>query len=166
MFVESIKQLLGDLGIKKNDLKETEETYQNQRDTGEIADNVWDKNQGDVSKKDNIAFKAKLFFYSVPKYQYNYTKDEETGAIIKTLEPVLDDMFGMPVSWEFNIAWNKIMESLWDIDTYQDIVDRCAEFGNTDEFFAALYDMLTSKEYPLDDNTKTQLEVTIKSAKV
>lgn len=166
VFVESIKQLLSDLGIKKNDLKETEERYQNQRDTGETADNVWDKNQGDVSKKDNIAFKAKLFFYSVPKYQYNYTKDEETGAIIKTLEPVLDDMFGMPVSWEFNVAWNKIMESLWDIDTYQDIVDRCAELGNTDEFFAALYDMLTSKEYPLDDNTKTQLEVTIKSAKV
>lgn len=166
IFVESIKQLLGDLGIKKNDLKETEEQYQNQRDTGETADNVWDKNQGDVSKKDNIAFRAKLFFYSVPKYQYNYTKDEETGAIIKTLDPVLDDMFGMPMSWEFNVAWNKIMESLWDIDTYQDIVDRCAEFGNTDEFFAALYDMLTSKEYPLDDNTKTQLEVTIKSAKV
>jgi len=58
------------------------------------------------------------------------------------------------------------MENLWDIDKYQDIIDRSASLGNTIPFFKALYDILTSEEAPISDNTKTQLEVTIKSSKV
>ena len=52
------------------------------------------------------------------------------------------------------------MESLCDIDTYQDIVDRCAEFGNTDEFFAALYDMFDSTNINTTDSTiKTAVDL-------
>jgi hypothetical protein len=47
------------------------------------------------------------------------------------------------------------MENLWDIDKYQDIIDRSANLGNTIPFFKSLYDILTSEEAPISDNTKT-----------
>jgi len=62
-------------------------------ETGENPDNTWDKNQGEVSKKDNVSFRAKLFFYSIPKYEYQFVKDEDTEVVTKELVPVQDDMF-------------------------------------------------------------------------
>ena len=153
------------LSINASDKLETEEQYKSKRELGE-NDNVWDRNQGEVSKKDNVGFRAKLFFYSIPKYEYQFSRDEETGVVSKELVPVYEDMFMLPVTENFNDVWNKIMENLWDIDNFQEIVDRCATLGETDPFFKSLYDILTSEENPIDDNTKTQLEVTIKSAKV
>lgn len=58
------------------------------------------------------------------------------------------------------------MENLWDIDSYQDIIDTTARLAETDPTFYALNEMFTSEENPIDDNTKTQLETTIKSAKI
>jgi hypothetical protein len=58
------------------------------------------------------------------------------------------------------------MENLWDIDNYQDILNETARLAETDKTFYALNEMLNSEENPIDDNTKTQLENTIKSAKI
>nr|DAW32006.1 MAG TPA: hypothetical protein [Caudoviricetes sp.] len=58
------------------------------------------------------------------------------------------------------------MENLWDIDNYQDILNETARLAETDKTFYALNEMLNSEENPIDDNTKTQLETTIKSAKI
>ena len=135
-------------------------------ETGDNPDNTWDKNQGDISKKDNIAFRAKLFFYSVPKYEYTFIRDEQTGVVTREIAPVLDEIFGIPTTESFNIVWNKITENLWDIDSYQDIIDTTARLAETDPTFYALNEMFTSEENPIDDNTKTQLETTIKSAKI
>lgn len=166
IFKRYINKKLESLSINAADKLETEEEYRSKRENGETPDNVWDRNQGEVSKKDNVGFRAKLFFYSIPKYEYQFARDEETGIVSKELVPVYDDIFMLPVTENFNDVWNKIMENLWDIDNYQEIIDRSASLGETDPFFKSLYDILTSEENPLEDNTKTQLEVTIKSAKV
>ena len=92
--------------------------------------------------------------------------DEQTGVVTREIAPVLDEIFGIPTTESFNIVWNKIMENLWDIDSYQDIIDTTARLAETDPTFYALNEMFTSEENPIDDNTKTQLETTIKSAKI
>lgn len=46
------------------------------------------------------------------------------------------------------------MENLWDIDSYQDIIDTTARLAETDPTFYALNEMFTSEENPIDDNTK------------
>lgn len=166
IFTRYVRKKIEQLGIREVDKVENEEEKRLEKETGEDPDNTWDKNQGEVSKKDNISFRAKLFFYSIPKYEYQFIKDEDTGIVTKELVPVQDDMFQLPVTEDFNFVWNQIMENLWDIDKYQDIIDRSASLGNTIPFFKALYDILTSEEAPISDNTKTQLEVTIKSSKV
>lgn len=166
IFKRNILNRLNQLGIKEVDKKETEEGNRLDTETGDNPDNVWDKTQGDISKKDNIAFRAKLFFYSVPKYEYVFNRDEETGVVTREITPVLDEIFGIPTTESFNIVWNKIMENLWDIDSYQDIVNTTARLAETDPTFYALSEMFSSEENPIDDNTKTQLETTIKSAKI
>ena len=165
IFRKNILSKLNQLGIKEVDKQEVEEENRLEAETGDNPDNVWDKNQGQTSKKDNIAFRAKLFFYSVPKYEYVFNKDEQ-GVVTKELTPVMDNIFGLPVTESFNDVWNKIMENLWDIDSYEDIVNESARLGETDATFYSIHEMLTSEENPIDDNTKTQLETTIKSAKI
>ena len=165
IFTRYVRKKLEQLGIREIEKVDKEEDARLAVETGEQADNNWDRNQGEVSKKDNISFRAKLFFYSIPKYKYEFVQDEN-GVVTKQLTPVVDDMFQLPVTEDFNYVWNQIMENLWDIDSYQDIVDRSAKLSNTTPFFKALYDILTSEEAPLSENTKTQLEVTIKSSKV
>jgi hypothetical protein len=166
IFKKNILARLEQLGIREVEKVETEENTRLETETGDKPDNTWDKNQGEASKKDNIAFRAKLFFYSVPKYEYTFVKNEDTGVVEKQISPVLDDVFGLPVTEPFNEVWNKIMENMWNIDKYEDIVNTAARLSKTDPFFYALHEILTSEETPIDENTKTQLEVTIKSAKI
>lgn len=166
IFTRYVRKKIEQLGIREVEKVDNEEESRLKVETGEQSENNWDKNQGEVSKKDNASFRAKLFFYSIPKYEYQFVEDEETGVITKELFPVHDDMFQLPVTEDFNFVWNQIMENLWDIDKYQDIIDRSANLGNTIPFFKSLYDILTSEEAPISDNTKTQLEITIKSSKV
>lgn len=166
IFKKNILARLEQLGIREVEKVETEENTRLETETGDKPDNTWDKNQGEASKKDNIAFRAKLFFYSVPKYEYTFVKNEDTGVVEKQISPVLDDVFGLPVTEPFNEVWNKIMENMWNIDKYEDIVNTAARLAETDPFFYALHEILTSEETPIDENTKTQLEVTIKSAKI
>ena len=58
---------------------------------------------------------------------------------------VLDEIFSIPTTESFNIVWNKIMENLWDIDSYQDIIDTTARLAETDPTFYALNEMFTSE---------------------
>lgn len=68
-------------------------------------------------------------------------------------------------SEDFNVVWNKVLENLWNVESYLDIVDECYNLGKTDPFFMTLYNKLTSKDDPIDEVTKTQLLNTVKSAK-
>ena len=56
----------------------------------------------------------------------------------------------------FDVVWNK--------ETWEDIIGMSQELAKTDPFFQSLYNSLTGDNTP-DENTQTQLLVTIKSAK-
>ncbi|NCB79910.1 MAG: hypothetical protein EOM41_08150 [Bacilli bacterium] len=56
------------------------------------------------------------------------------------------------------------MNHLWEVETFEDIVDICKARKDIDEFFNSLYTQLTGKNRP-NKQLETQLLVTIKSAK-
>lgn len=164
IFTKYILRKLRSLSIRESDTLETEEESRLETETGDNPDNNWDKNQGEHSKKKNIAFQAKLFFYSVPQYEWTFVEHED-GTVTKEAEPQYDDIFGFNIAESFNVVWNKIMNNLWNIDNYNDILREVSRLAKTDKTFYALDQMLNDPNNPIDDNTKTQLEVTIKSFK-
>jgi len=164
IFRNKILAKLDELSIKEIEVLETEETNKLAHEIGETSDNTWDKNQGEISKKANVSFSAKLFFYSIPKTEYKFVEDE-TGNVVKVIDEIKDPIFGLPVTESFDIVWNKVMENLWDVETYDDIVERSQRLGETDPFFKILHDQLVSVENPISINTQTQLINTIKSSK-
>jgi len=68
-------------------------------------------------------------------------------------------------SEDFNVVWNKLLENLWNVESYLDLVDKCYNLGKVDPFFMTVYNKLTSKDDPIDEVTQTQILNTVKSAK-
>lgn len=168
LFVKYIKEYLEDLGIDKeiteSKLAEQDDMQRQNREDGTNSDNVWDQEQGSISKKDKLAFNARLFFYSIPEYQFE-TVEYEDGKITRIPVTVTDPIFGLNQSVPFSIAWNKVMENLWEIDSFNEMVETCDRLSKVDPFFYALKQRLTDEDNPLSEWEKTQLEVAIKSSK-
>lgn len=169
LFEKYIKQYLQDLDVDQyiadQRANEKDDEQRLQTETGEINDNVWDQNQGDHSKKDNASKNAKLFFFSIPDTKWVIVKNEETGELTREVEEVTDPIFGLSQPVPFSIAWNKVLENLWDIDNLDQMISRCATLGQTDSFFLQIHQRLTDKDNPLPEQVLTQLENTIKSSK-
>ena len=71
----------------------------------------------DVSKKDNVAFRAKLFLGQIERRIFDV--DILTGerkAIIQT-----DKVLGFPIYEPFSNSWNKILNELWNIESFDEI---------------------------------------------
>lgn len=161
VFKKQIDDYLRNLSIIKKNTEESEEQEREERELGDNPDNTWDKESYTISKKANVAFKAKLFFYSIPKTKYQF--DPETGN--KYLVEEEDDLLMTTRSEDFNVVWNKILENLWNVESYLDLVDKCYNLGKVDPFFMTVYNKLTSKDDPIDEVTQTQILNTVKSAK-
>lgn len=161
VFKKQIDDYLRNFSIIKKNTEESEEQEREERELGDNPDNTWDKESYTISKKANVAFKAKLFFYSIPKTKYEF--DPETGN--KYLVEDEDDLLMTTRSEDFNVAWNKILENLWNVESYLDLVDKCYNLGKVDPFFMTVYNKLTSKDDPIDEVTQTQILNTVKSAK-
>lgn len=161
VFKKQIDDYLRNFSIIKKNTEESEEQEREERELGDNPDNTWDKESYTISKKANVAFKAKLFFYSIPKTKYEF--DPETGN--KYLVEEEDDLLMTTRSEDFNVVWNKILENLWNVESYLDLVDKCYNFGKVDPFFMTVYNKLTSKDDPIDEVTQTQILNTVKSAK-
>ena len=161
VFKKQIDDYLRNFSIIKKNTEESEEQEREERELGDNPDNTWDKESYTISKKANVAFKAKLFFYSIPKTKYKF--DQETGN--KYLVEEEDDLLMTTRSEDFNVAWNKILENLWNVESYLDLVDKCYNLGKVDPFFMTVYNKLTSKDDPIDEVTQTQILNTVKSAK-
>uniref|UniRef100_UPI003FF153C5 hypothetical protein n=1 Tax=Lachnospira sp. TaxID=2049031 RepID=UPI003FF153C5 len=119
------------------------------KDTGDTYDNIWDRNSYEISKKANVAFNAKLFFYSIPKSKFILTVD---GKITDTIK---DPIFDMDVVQPFDITWNKILENLWSSNDWNDLLSKVRRLAKSDPFFATLRDYIDNPEYPLPENTIT-----------
>lgn len=161
VFKKQIDDYLRNFSIIKKNTEESEEQEREERELGDNPDNTWDKESYTISKKANVAFKAKLFFYSIPKTKYEF--DPETGN--KYLVEEEDDLLMTTRSEDFNVVWNKILENLWNVESYLDLVDKCYNLGKVDSFFMTVYNKLTSKDDPIDEVTQTQILNTVKSAK-
>ena len=161
VFKKQIDDYLRNFSIIKKNNEESEEQEREERELGDNPDNTWDKESYTISKKANVAFKAKLFFYSIPKTKYEF--DPETGN--KYLVEEEDDLLMTTRSEDFNVVWNKILENLWNVESYLDLVDKCYNLGKVDPFFMTVYNKLTSKDDPIDEVTQTQILNTVKSAK-
>lgn len=161
VFKKQIDDYLRNFSIIKKNTEESEEQEREERELGDNPDNTWDKESYTISKKANVAFKAKLFFYSIPKTKYEF--DPETGN--KYLVEEEDDLLMTTRSEDFNVVWNKILENLWNVESYLDLVDKCYNLGKVDPFFMTIYNKLTSKDDPIDEVTQTQILNTVKSAK-
>lgn len=161
VFKKQIDDYLRNFSIIKKNTEESEEQEREERELGDNPDNTWDKESYTISKKANVAFKAKLFFYSIPKTKYEF--DPETGN--KYLVEEEDDLLMTTISEDFNVVWNKILENLWNVESYLDLVDKCYNLGKVDPFFMTVYNKLTSKDDPIDEVTQTQILNTVKSAK-
>lgn len=161
VFKKQIDDYLRNFSIIKKNTEESEEQEREERELGDNPDNTWDKESYTISKKANVAFKAKLFFYSIPKTKYEF--DPKTGN--KYLVEEEDDLLMTTRSEDFNIVWNKILENLWNVESYLDLVDKCYNLGKVDPFFMTVYNKLTSKDDPIDEVTQTQILNTVKSAK-
>lgn len=161
VFKKQIDDCLRNFSIIKKNTEESEEQEREERELGDNPDNTWDKESYTISKKANVAFKAKLFFYSIPKTKYEF--DPETGN--KYLVEEEDDLLMTTRSEDFNVVWNKILENLWNVESYLDLVDKCYNLGKVDPFFMTVYNKLTSKDDPIDEVTQTQILNTVKSAK-
>jgi hypothetical protein len=110
---------------------------------------IWDRNSYEISKKANVAFNAKLFFYSIPKSKFILTED---GKITDTIK---DPIFDMDVVQPFDITWNKILENLWSSNDWNDLLSKVRRLAKSDPFFATLRDYIDNPEYPLPENTIT-----------
>lgn len=161
VFKKQIDDYLRNFSIIKKNTEESEEQEREERELGDNPDNTWDKESYTISKKANVAFKAKLFFYSIPKTKYEF--DPETGN--KYLVEEEDDLLMTTRSEDFNVVWNKVLENLWNVESYLDLVDKCYNLGKVDPFFMTVYNKLTSKDDPIDEVTQTQILNTVKSAK-
>ena len=163
VFQKQVINNLADLSIRLINDKELEQQLNESVDTGVItADLLFDKASYEISKKVNATFNAKLFFYSIPDSEYVKTKDDE-GNVIRTLRIKKDPIFKQPVCVPFNEAWNQIMENLWNIESYDDLLNKTSQLAKVNPFFAQLYKRFSDPS--LGESVQTQLLTTIKSTK-
>lgn len=160
LFAKQIRAYLQELGIRAIEREEAEIAEKEARDSGDTYDNVWDRASYEISKKANVAFNAKLFFYSIP--QSKFVTDENGNQIVDTVK---DNIFGLDVAQSFDITWNRILDNLWLSNDWPDLIRRVRNLAKADPFFATLLDRIDNPAYPLPENTVTQLLTTIQSAK-
>lgn len=160
LFAKQIRAYLQELGIRAIEREESEIAEKEAKDSGDTYDNVWDRASYEISKKANVAFNAKLFFYSIP--QSKFATDENGNQIVDTVK---DNIFGLDVAQSFDITWNRILDNLWLSNDWPDLIRRVRNLAKADPFFATLLDRIDNPAYPLPENTVTQLLTTIQSAK-
>lgn len=160
LFAKQIREYLSELGIRAVKREEAEIAEKEGKDVGDKADNIWDRASYEISKKANISFNAKLFFYSIPRAKF--VLDENGEQVVTTIK---DNIFGLDIVQPFDITWNQILENLWNVNDWDDLVNRVNNLARTIPFFAVLRDRISDPDYPLPENTVTQLLTTIQSAK-
>ena len=181
LFRKYLNEYLNQLGIKitKNSVKkqnlsreqlsEIDEEEQAQREEGNTNEMTFDREQGAVSKKTNVATLAKLFFYSIPKYTAEtvlVTDENGEQHIERRMVQVKDDVFGLSQTVPFDEAWNRILNDCWDIETFEDFRETVRRLSEFDPLFYAINLMINDPNRPISVQQRTQLEVTIKSSKV
>ena len=129
------------------------------KDSGDVADNIWDIDHLEVSQKTNVSFKAKMFFSTIPKMNAYF--DEQGNRIF---EEATDGIFEAPEFVPFSEVWNKIKNDLWDCDSFDNIDPATGDFDKNSIVYRVrrlkkvdgFYEALDRKITPLiDQNNDT-----------
>lgn len=142
------------------------------RDIGDRADNTWDVMQLSISKKDNVAFRAKLFLSLIEKGKF--VLDPETGE--REYETQFNDIISdVPLYWSYSEAWSSILKNLWMCESYDNIDPNTGVFAANSirgkvkqladrkmALFVALNDKL--EEVEGDIELENQILATVKSS--
>lgn len=145
--------------IKK---KKLDQHNKDGKDSGDVADNIWDIDHLEVSKKANVSLQAKLFFSSI--YDYQVTIDD-SGNKVYTVKT--DDIIGAPLFVPFSQVWNKIMDDLWKCDSFDrwndqtndydehSIIYNVRRLSNTDKFYYSLWVKMQQLIDPANNDVNT-----------
>ena len=142
------------------------------RDIGDRADNTWDVMQLSISKKDNVAFRAKLFLSLIEKGKF--VLDTETGE--REYQTQFNDIISdVPLYWSYSEAWSSILKNLWMCESYDNIDPNTGVFAANSirgkvkqladrkmALFVALNDKL--EEIEGDIELENQILATVKSS--
>lgn len=131
-------------------------------DVGDRPDNTWDVFQFEVSKKDNVATRAKLFLSHIQKAKLVPNPENPQ---IKDIEYETDDLLNSPVYMPFGEVWTKILNDMWDIESYS-AVDKNNNYlpsslrGKIKQrsLDSAFYRILDQKLGELDGNSELETE--------
>lgn len=142
--------------------KKLDQHNQDGKDSGDVADNVWDIDHLEVSKKTNVSLQAKLFFSSIYDYQVTLDDDGNKVYTVKT-----DDLIGAPLFVPFSQVWNKIMDDLWKCDSFDrwneqtndydehSIIYNVRRLSNTDKFYYSLWVKMQQLIDPANNDANT-----------
>lgn len=169
---KKFKQL--DETTEKTNLENIEDDS-NARDIGDRSDFVFDIESIKISKKDNVAFRAKLFLSMIERSMFVTTMREENGQIVydKSFEYVKDEILNTPEFVPYSECWNKILEDLWSCETYDQKIDgeyarsslrgMVKRLKQSDSFYEALDRKLDAIQGDIE--LQNQIFGTVKSSK-
>lgn len=160
--------------VKEKKLNRKKEVDESATAKEDAPDNIWDRFQFTVSKKDNVSFRAKLFLRQIPQAKF-VSVDYQTDYGKKDLEYEYNQILpGINKYTLFDVAWNQITS----------VANKCTSYGVMDEngnypdnsfrgivkraakaswFFAALDQKLDEIENDFD--LKTQIYTAVNSQK-
>lgn len=167
-------KLLKDLSKLQGDQEENREPVAglNKEDA---PTNIWDIESIEVSKKANVAFRAKLFLSQIPD-AYWQTVEIPSGDKVKYTRKMVvrtDDILGATIYVPYGKAWNKVMNALWQAESFGKKVNgqytRSSIMGiverrkDAEPFFAQLWDRLQQAKG--DIQLESQIFCTVASSK-
>lgn len=152
IFQKDIKSYLDSLSLRQvKEEQEYDETEE--RDGGEIEKenfDKYDKASYEVSVLHNIRPAVKLFLSSIEDRVY----DKATDSYVRDMNAET----GIPRVTPFLSAWRRIVDKLFDEDTYDGLIRKSAQLAKTNPFYASVYNKLSSVK---DSNLQTQIFQTI-----
>lgn len=168
-FWPDMKLSLENLGIRA--IERERDAYQSEVDAGNVPSGEiqWsDKASFEVSKKENALFTVKTFISQITDTVAVYVEDANGRREVKN-KALLDPITGLPAFVDFDTSWNRMLNSLYDVEFYSNgngktLLDTVGKLANDIPFFRTLYNKLTNDPL-ITEELKTQLLQTIKSHK-
>lgn len=167
-------KLLKDLTKIEGDQEENREPVAGVN-TEDTPMNIWDIESIEVSKKANVAFRAKLFLSQIPDsyYQIVETQVGDKTKYSKQLVVRTDDILGSTIYVPYGQAWNKVMNALWQAESFGKKINgryaRTSIMGmverrkDAEPFFNQLWNRLKQAEGDLQ--LESQIFCTVASSK-
>lgn len=169
VFWPDLKLSLENLGIRT--IEKNRDDYQSEVDAGDVGSGEiqWsDKSSFEVSKKDNALFTVKTFISQITDTVPVYVEDANGRREVSN-KPLLDPITGLPAFVDFDTSWNRMLNSLYDVEFYSNgngktLLSTVGKLANDMPFFRTLYNKLVNDPM-VTEELKTQILQTVKSHK-